>query len=109
MPATKDDETWEDYEWYSFQYFYVKALFMATKMFGFHLGFSNWDPNTDGDAGENDATTKITPGVTIMWSDMVRTQIEVQMITDQQGVDSEGENLDDCEYTHFVLQQVVNW
>lgn len=104
-----DDETWEDYEWYSFQYFYVKALFMATKLFGFHVGFSSWDPNTDADAGENDAITKITPGITLMWSDMVRTQIEVQMITEQNGVDGDGDNLEDCEYTHFVFQQVVNW
>jgi hypothetical protein len=112
MLAPKDPEaedTWEDYEWYSFQYFYVKALFMATKFFGLHAGFSSWDPNTDGDVGENNSTTQITPGITLVWSDMVRTQIEVQLVTEQNGVDAEGENLDDCTYTHFVLQQVVNW
>ena len=112
MEGAKDaeaEDTWEDYEWYSFQYFYVKALFMATKLFGVHLGFSSWDPNTDSDAGENDSVTKITPGITLWWSDQVRTQVEVQLITEQQGVDAQGDNLDDCEYTHFVLQQVVSF
>ena len=109
MAGAKDPaqgDTFEDYEWYKFQYFYVKALFKVVKDFGFHIGFHNFDPNTDGD---NDACTTITPGVVYWWSKGLRTQVEVQLITEQQGVDANGDNLDDLEYTHFVLQQVFLW
>lgn len=103
-----EGDTWEDYSWYKFQYYYLKALFMVTKDFGIHFGYSAWDPNTDSDAGENDATTVITPGITYYWAKNLRTQVEVQMVTEQQGV-FEDENLDDLTYTHFVLQTILLW
>jgi len=103
------DDTWEDYEWYSFQYFYVKALLKVTKDFGFHVGFSSWDPNTDAGVGKNDGKTKITPGVDYWWAKNFRTIVEVQMCTDGGGVDALGEELDDVKYTSFVLQNVWIW
>lgn len=103
------EDTWEDFEWYGFMYYTVKALFMVTPEFGIHLGYSAWDPNTDSDAGENDSITMITPGVVYKWCKATRTQLEAQMVTYQQGVDGDGENLDDVDYTHFVLQQVFTW
>ncbi|MFH1144619.1 MAG: hypothetical protein V1774_08765 [Candidatus Eisenbacteria bacterium] len=112
--ADVDDE-WEDYSWFKFQYFYVKALLMINKNFGIHGGFASFDPNTndgdedDGYVGVNDSVTKLTPGITYRWSDFTRTQVEVQMITEQNGVDGQGKELDDFEYTHFVLQQVLVW
>jgi len=104
-----EDDTWEDYEWFQFQYFYVKALMMATKGFGVYLGFANWDPNTDSDLGENDGFSKIVPGIVYKWSDYTRTQAEVQLFTEQQGLDAEGDEVDDETYTNFVLQQVLVW
>lgn len=95
------DDTWEDYEWYKFQYFYVKALFKVVKDFGFHIGFHQLDPNTDGD---DDEMTIITPGITYWWSNNLRTQVEVQLHTEKQGTGN-----DDLEYTHFVLQKVLLW
>lgn len=95
------DDTFEDYEWYTFQYFYVKGLFKVVKDFGIHIGFSQLDPNTDGD---DDEMTIITPGVTYWWTKHLRTQVEVQLITEKQGTGN-----DDLEYTHFVLQKVLLW
>ena len=94
-------DTFEDYEWYTFQYFYVKGLFKVVKDFGVHVGFTQMDPNTDGD---DDEMTIITPGVTYWWAKNLRTQVEVQLITEKQGPGA-----DDLEYTHFVLQQVLLW
>ncbi|MBM3316540.1 MAG: hypothetical protein FJY75_01680 [Candidatus Eisenbacteria bacterium] len=105
----KAEDTWEDYSWYGFMYYGVKAIFMVTPQFGVHLGYSAWDPNTDSDAGKNDAHSMITPGIVYKWCKATRTQFEVQMVTQQNGVDSEGKNLDDDSYTHFVLQQVFTW
>lgn len=105
-PAAGD--TWEDYSWYKFQYYYLKALFMVSNDFGIHLGYSAWDPNTDGDVGENNSITTITPGVTYFWAKNLRTQVEVQMVTEQQGV-LNNENRDDLTYTHFVLQTILLW
>jgi len=103
-------DTYEDYSWYKFQYYYLKALFMVTKEFGIHFGYGAWDPNTDSDAGENNTISVITPGVTYYWAKNLRTQVEVQMVTEQQGVDTgTGNNLDDLTYTHFVLQTVLLW
>ena len=106
-PAAGD--TWEDYSWYKFQYYYLKALFMVTKDLGIHFGYSTWDPNTDGDVGENNSITTITPGITYFWAKNLRTQAEVQMVTQQTGVDNDGANLDDLTYTHFVLQTILLW
>ncbi|MCK4413078.1 MAG: hypothetical protein KAY32_06005 [Candidatus Eisenbacteria sp.] len=117
-------ENWEDWSWYKFQYFYVKALFMATEMFGVHLGISQFDPNTSSDSfemdtgqkfqiGENNELTKITPGITINWSGNTRTQIEVQLITRKvqdfdYDVDTDKYSwVDDDKRTNFVIQQVV--
>jgi hypothetical protein len=105
-PAAGD--TWEDYSWYKFQYYYLKALFMVSNDFGIHFGYSAWDPNTDGDVGENNSITTITPGITYFWAKNLRTQVEVQMVTEQQGV-LNNENLDDLTYTHFVLQTILLW
>jgi hypothetical protein len=111
-PSTKDttfdpkdykaDQTWEDYSWYSFQYYHLKALFMATPDLGIHFAYSVWDPNTDSIKGKNDVETWITPGVVYYWSKNLRTQAEVQMQT-------VGKELEDFEYTHFVVQQVLIW
>lgn len=113
MAGAKDPETgdtWEDFSWYSFQYFYVKAALKVTKDFGFHVGFSSWDPNTDADVGKNDDTTKITPGVDYWWAKNLRTIVEVQLCTDGGGVDpTSGDELDDVKYTSFVLQNVWIW
>jgi hypothetical protein len=113
-----EEDTWQDYSWYSFQYFYVKALLMVTKNFGIHAAFASIDPNTNaGDeeddyAGKNDSITKIIPGITYRWSDKTRTQVEVQLVTHQEGMEYDGENwveADDTSLTHFVLQQVLVW
>ncbi len=109
-------DTWQDYSWYGFMYYYVKALFMVTPEFGVHLGYCALDPNTEsgtaanGYIGKNDTTTMITPGIVYKWCKATRTQFEVQMITQQQGADEiTGVNCDDLTYTHFVLQQVMTW
>jgi hypothetical protein len=99
--APKSGDTWKDYEWYKFQYYYLKAVFRITKGFGIHFGYSVWDPNTDGD---KDTTTKTTPGIVYYWSKKTRTQVEVQMFSYERGPD---EDKDDR--THFVLQQVFSW
>lgn len=104
-----EGDTWEDYSWYKFQYYYLKAIFMVTQDLGIHFGYGTWDPNTDGDVGENNSTSMITPGITYFWAKNLRTQVEVQMVTNQQGVDDDGANLDDLTYTHFVLQTVLLW
>jgi hypothetical protein len=106
-PAAGD--TWEDYSWYMFQYYYLKALFMVTKDFGIHFGYSAWDPNTDSAVGENNSITTITPGITYFWAKNLRTQVEVQMLSQQQGIAETGANRDDLSYTHFVLQTVLLW
>ena len=97
----KSGNEWKDYEWYKFQYYYLKAVFRITKGFGIHFGYSVWDPNTD---QNNDTTTKTTPGIVYYWSKKTRTQVEVQMFSYEQGPD---EDKDDR--THFVLQQVFSW
>lgn len=108
-------DTWQDYSWYGFMYYYAKALFMVTPEFGVHLGYCAIDPNTEsgtadnGYTGENDSFTSITPGIVYKWCKATRTQFEVQMITRQTGVDIDGQNTDDLTYTHFVLQQVMSW
>jgi hypothetical protein len=112
-PAAAD--TWQDYSWYGFMYYYVKALFMVTPEFGVHLGYCALDPNTEsgnadnGYVGQNDTVSTITPGIVYKWCKATRTQFEVQMVTEQQGVDGAGQNVDDVTYTHFVLQQVMSW
>jgi hypothetical protein len=106
-PAAMD--TWKDYSWYKFQYYYLKALFMVNADLGIHFGYSAWDPNTDADAGKNNSISVITPGITYFWAKNLRTQAEVQLRTEQQGVDGDGANLDNLTYTHFVLQTVLIW
>jgi hypothetical protein len=109
------EDTWEDYSWYGFMYYYAKVLFMVTPEFGIHLGYWAVDPNTEsgnadnGYIGENDSVSWITPGIVYKWCKATRTQLEVQLVSHQNGVDSEGDNLDDDTYTHFVLQQVMTW
>ncbi|MCK4305459.1 MAG: hypothetical protein KAY24_14575 [Candidatus Eisenbacteria sp.] len=100
---TQQDGTdpWDEAEFFSFQYLYAKALFMVSKDFGLHLGFSQYDPNTDGDA-EGDSETLITPGVVYKWCKNMRTQAEVQLHT-YEGID------EDVDYTHFVLQTIFIW
>ncbi len=115
----KEDDTWEDYSWYQFQYYSMKVLFMATKQFGIHLGYSMWDPNTSGDEwaanpdykiGENNETTLITPGIVYCWSKSLRTQVEVQMQTKKlHKLDDQDNWVDDDTRTNFVLQQVMSW
>jgi len=101
------EDTWEDYSWYQFMYYYVKALFMVSPEFGIHLGYSMWDPNTDGDY-ESDTTTMITPGVVYKWCKQTRTQVEVQLVTEE-FYNSVTMEEDDATYTNFVIQQVINW
>lgn len=113
------DDTWEDYSWYSFRYFYFKARFMVNEDFGLHAGFSVWDPNACSDdamlgtttveVGENDETSTITPGIVYYWAKNLRTQAEVQLITEKKhALDADG-NWIDNDYTHFVLQTVFVW
>jgi hypothetical protein len=113
------EDTWQDYSWFKFQYFYLKALLMINKNFGIHAAFASFDPNTNaGDeeddyAGKNDSITKIIPGITYRWSDKTRTQLEVQLVTYQEGMTTNDEDevveRDDTSLTHFVLQQVLVW
>lgn len=124
----KEDGTtaveYEDLEWDSFMYYYLKARFMVTPEFGIHIGYSMWDPNTNSDAmagaadayeiGENNELTWITPGVVYMWSKNFRTQAEVQIVNQkvQDWVDITDPDkgfVDDLSYTHFVLQTIFLW
>ena len=98
-PKETDGNQWEDFEWFTFQYFYVKALLMATPHFGVHFGYAHWDPNTDED---DDAIQKIVPGITYRWSDFTRTQAEVQLVKEQFGDEDE-------DFTNIVVQQVLVW
>jgi hypothetical protein len=104
VPMPKDPQTgdsWEDYNWHSFMYYYLKFRFMLNDDLGFHFGYSSIDPNTDED---DDAISMITPGITYYWVPSCRTEAEVQLHTKQQG-----QGNDDLEYTHFVLQTVLVW
>jgi hypothetical protein len=100
-PAAKP---YEDLDWYKFQYFYGKALFLLTPEFGVHLAYTSWDPNTDGTVGKKDAITTLTPGVTYYWAKNMRTQAELQLWTEGQG-----EGNADLKYTDIVVQQVFTW
>lgn len=103
------EDTWEDYEWYSFMYYYLKLRFMFTEELGFQFGYSIVDPVTD-DVSENDEWSAITPGLIYFWTPFCRTEVEAQMMTYGGGVDPvSGDELDDLEYTHFLIQQVLIW
>ena len=97
--AQPGDE-WEDFDWYQFQYFYAKALFMVTSNFGVHGSYASYDPNTDVDY---DTMTKIPLGITYKWSKRVTTLAEVQLYKQQIS-----ENTDE-NFTNFALMQVVVW
>jgi len=101
-PDISAGDEWEDYDFYSFMYFYLKGLLMVNEQFGIHLCFSQWDPNTDSDAGKDNETTMITPGVVYKWCKNLRTQAEVQLVKQK----TSGDDLD---YTHVVLQNVFTW
>ncbi|MBD3236644.1 MAG: hypothetical protein GF330_08065 [Candidatus Eisenbacteria bacterium] len=106
-------DTWEDYEWFSFMYYYLKLRFMFTEELGFQLGYSMFDPVTENDddeypGTEYDKTTKITPGLIYFWTPLCRTEVEVQLCTEQ-GYDAQTGDGMDYDYTHFLLQQVLVW
>jgi hypothetical protein len=82
---------------------------MVTKELGIHFGYSTWDPNTDSVVGKNDAMIMITPGITYYWAKMLRTQVEVQLETEHNGVDGHDANFPDSKYTNFVVQTVLIW
>jgi len=95
---------WEDQEFGTFSYMYLRALYMINAEFGVHFGYSMYDPDTDTD---DDASTLITPGVTYVWNKKCSTKVEVQLESDE-FVDMNG-NSDTADYTHFILQTIFVW
>ncbi len=93
-------DTWEDAEFATFSYMYVRALYMINSVFGVQFGFSMYDPDTDTD---DNGMTLITPGATYVWNKKCSTKLEVQLESE------EVPGGDTADLTHFILQTVFVW